>query len=170
MNSQILKIGLIAVAISIVSSTQLEAQTKLKLTARYQIEKGTRNGWIVVSAEIPEGNHIYALTQKGTPPPTKIKIAASDDFSVTKKFKPNKKPKVIEKDPVFESRVEKHEGKVAFLATITIADGVDIEELFIDLKFHGQICSDTACIPLRNKPIPVEFGGYFVKTDKKKDK
>ena len=95
MNSQILKIGLIAVAISIVSSTQLEAQTKLKLTARYQIEKGTRNGWIVVSAEIPKGNHIYALTQKGTPPPTKIKIAESDDFSVTKKFKPNKKHKVI---------------------------------------------------------------------------
>ncbi len=170
MGNRILRIGMIAASICLLSTTKIEAQTKLKLSARYQIEEGTRQGWIVVSAEIPKGNHIYALTQKGTPPPTKIKIAESEEFSITEKFKSNKKPKVIEKDPIFQSRIEKHEGQVAFLAPITIANEADIEELMIDLKFHGQLCSDTGCIPYFNKPVLVEFGGYFVKTDKKKDK
>ena len=147
--------------------TEVTAQTEPKITGTYKIEKGTRHGWVIVSVEVPAGCHIYALTQKGSPPPTKLKIADSEDFVLLDKFTADKAPKVIEHDPVFEQRVEKHDaGKVNFMAPIRINDGVDLADLPIDLKFHGQVCSESGCKPLFNKPVETSFAGYYEAADK----
>ncbi len=142
---------------------------KIKLSATYQVEQGTNHGWLIVNAEIPEGSYIYALTQKGTPPPTKLKVAKSGQFSLVQGFQANKKPIVIENDPIFQSRVEKHKNRVRFLAPMRIVHGINVERLHIDLKFNGQLCSDFGCLPLIDKPVKVKFDGYYVGAPTKND-
>ncbi len=138
------------------------AQEVPKITGSYQIEKGTRQGWLIVTVDVPAGCHIYALTQKGSPPPTKLKLAESDAFEMLDQFAADKAPKVIEHDPVFDQRIEKYDsGRVKFLAPVRFADGIDVETVEFDLKFHGQVCSDSGCKPLFNKPVVTSFAGYY---------
>jgi len=171
MRFQTVAVGITAILIGLFCMTELSAQdAEIQLVGSYKIEKGQRHGWLILNADIPKGHHIYALTQKDVPPPTKIKVAKSADFSVAGSFRANKKPNVIEKDPVFETRIEKHSGKVMFVAPIRINEGVELEKLSVDMKFHGQLCSDEECLPLFNKPISVSFGGYYEKPEAKKVK
>ena len=81
-----------------------QTENRLKLVGTYQIEEGERHGWLIVNLEIPTGSHVYALTQEGNPPPTKIKLAESDSFELMRGFEANKVPDVKENDPVFGQR------------------------------------------------------------------
>jgi len=169
MRLRYLLVPLIAFAIGFLSTLSLFAQNGLKIEGTYQIEKGKRQGWLIVNLEIPEGHHVYALTQKGTPPPTTIKLEESDSFKVLKKFSSNKKPKVIEHDPIFDQRIEEYVGKVALMAPIRIADGADLENVKFDLKISGQLCSDTGCQLFKNKEVEIEFAGYYEKDPNDKE-
>lgn len=161
---------MVAIALGFATLNPVVAQDDFKIEGTYQIEKGQRHGWLILKVNIPEGFHIYALTQEGSPPPTKIKLAESDAFEVMQKFKANKEPKVVEHDPVFEQRVEKYVGKVALLAPIKIADGVELDDVTFDLKITGQLCSDTGCQMFRNKQVEIDFAGYYEKEKKEKGK
>jgi Disulphide bond corrector protein DsbC len=144
------------------SSERLLAQEIPAMSATYQIEKGTRRGWLIVTVEIPEDCHIYALTQTGSPPPTKIKLAESKQFTVLEVFRADKEPHVVENDPVFGQRVETYEaGTVKLIAPISVAEGVKLEEVTFDLKFHGQVCSGEGCKPIFNHPLTVSFNGFY---------
>jgi len=161
-------VGLLMAGFATADRAQAQ-DNEFKIEGTYQIEKGQRHGWLILNINIPEGFHIYALTQEGTPPPTKIKLAESDDFKLMKAFKANKKPKVIEHDPVFEQRMEEYEGKVALLAPLKISDGVDLEDVSFDLKISGQLCNDSGCQLFKNKKVEIEFAGYYEKEEKQKN-
>jgi hypothetical protein len=141
---------------------QLWAQELPKIEGSYQIERGTHKGWLIVRVDIPEGCHIYSLTQEGTPPPTRLTLAETKSVELLEKFRSDKKPHVVEHDPIFEQRVESHgAGKVSFLAPMRVAEGENLENLTLDLRFHGQVCSDAGCKPLFDHPVKVNFGGYY---------
>jgi hypothetical protein len=42
-----------------------------------------------------------------------------------------------------------------------VAEGENLENLTLDLRFHGQVCSDAGCKPLFDHPVKVTFGGYY---------
>ncbi len=133
----------------------------IKLTARYEIEKGTRTGRLVVECEIIDGSHIYSLQQASPPGPTKIKIAESKFFQSKGEFTANREPKVTEHDPVFETRLEEFMEKVAFTRPIEVTSEADLEKLKIELTVSGQVCSDNDCEMFRDKKVDVSFGGYY---------
>ncbi len=142
----------------------LQPQTKreFQLKGEFQLEQNTRVGYLVLSAEIPEGSYIYSLTQKDSPPPSTIEIASSESFRVTGKFQPDKEPKTIEHDPIFEARLEKHTQNVRFFIPLQIADNLDPTDLRIRMRFNGQVCSDEGtCRPISDKIVEAEFGGYY---------
>lgn len=161
-------IGLLACLSMSLIANEAFAQNDIKIEGTYQIEKDQRHGWLILNVKIPEGYHIYALTQVGNPPPTKIVLQKSEDFELMDKFKSDKKPKVIEKDPIFEQRIEKHDGKIAFLAPIKIANSADLKDVNFDLKISGQLCNDSGCRLFNNKKIDIEFAGFYDKKAKKK--
>ena len=161
-------VALFAVFLCFWATEPLMAQKDIKIQGTYQIEKDQRQGWLILNIQIPKGYHIYALTQVGNPPPTKIQLAKSQDFELLDKFKADKKPKVIENDPIFEQRIEKHEGKIALLAPIKVAKTADLKDVVFDLHITGQLCSDTGCRPFNNKKIEVEFAGFYDGKEKKK--
>ena len=134
----------------------------LQLTARYHIESGTNQGFVIVKFQMPEGNYIYSLTQPKPLRPSKLAIKANPKFQVGKKFQAEKKPKVVEKDPVFRSRVEKHSGTVQFYVPIQVDGSVDPSSVVPEIVFNGQVCSNQGfCKPYNNKVVRAKFAGYF---------
>ncbi len=141
----------------------LELETvPCKLTGRFHLQQGTNQGYLVLQCELPPGSYIHSLTQAEELNPTVIRIQPLDGCSVTGTFHPDRPPTVIERDPVFDQRLEKHLGKVQFFVPIQIAEGVDAAELKPRMIFDGQVCSDAGvCVPLNGKVVTASFAGYF---------
>ena len=135
-----------------------------EISSRIHLSKGTQTGYLVVEVKLPEGKHIYSMTQKGAIPPTTLKALPNSQIQLTGDFSPDKPATVIEKDPVFEQRVEKHTGKVQFFAPIKIDPAADLSKLTAQIQLDGQICSDQACVPIRAKMTTGKFAGYFDST------
>ncbi len=154
------------------SQIQVQAQTGLqkeavakqspwKLSSRIHLEKGTTKGYLVVQLDLAEGYHVYSMNPKGSPSPTILTVSQSNDLRLVSKFASDKAPIVIEKDPVFAQRIEKHKGQVQFFASIEVREGVDLQKLVQEIQFSGQVCSESACQPIRNKAATAKFSGYF---------
>jgi len=90
-----------------------------------------------------------------------LAVLPSNDLRVISKFASEKAPTVIEKDPVFERRIEKHSGQVKFFAPIEVRPGVDLNQLSQEVQFSGQVCSEGGCQPIRNFKANARFAGYF---------
>jgi len=132
-----------------------------KISSRIHLQKGTNEGYIVVQLDLNEGYHVYSLNPKGSPSPTKFAVLPSNDLKVTSKFMADKNPKVIEKDPVFQQRIEKHAGQIQFFAPIAVRPGIDLQKLKQEVQFSGQICSESSCQPIRAVSSTASFSGYF---------
>jgi len=157
------------VLLGIVCSFSLQAEvagqsdeSEPRLAARYHVETGTNRGYLIVKAEMPIGSYIYGIYQDADSPCSKIEIGQSNQFKVLGKFKADKKARVIAKDPVFESRLEKYYDVVQFYAPIELADQVDPSKIKPIVRFTGQVCSDEGyCIPIHGKTMAVKFMGFF---------
>ena len=158
----------VLIALQSIATAQNEKKS-VSFSAEFKLEEGKKSGVLIIKSEIAEKHYIYALTQKKIPPPTKIKIAESKSYSVDGEFKANKKPTVVEKDEIFNNRIEKHYGKVAFAAPVSISG--EAKSVEVPITIIGQVCSDENCTLLKEK-IVAKFGGYYkVKKEKaKKDK
>jgi hypothetical protein len=121
-----------------------------------------------VKLDIPESNHIYGLNQKSPLIPSKLVVEPNDKFRVKKSFKADTEPEVVENDPVFEIRVEKHSGSVQFYVPFTIDPAVRPETLHLEVKYSGQMCSDLGfCKMINNQKVVAKFAGYFEREAKK---
>ncbi len=147
--------------------TNSTSDEPIKLSAEFQLEKGKSTGKLILTAKIPEKHYVYSLTQKKGPPATKLKIAESKQFKLGA-FKPTKKPTVIENDELFNCRIEKHYGKIVFVAPITVASGVEPKNVEVSISVTGQVCSEENCTPFSNKKAVAKFSGYYEKPQTKK--
>jgi DsbC/DsbD-like thiol-disulfide interchange protein len=132
-----------------------------QLSSRIHLEKGTNKGYLVLQVDLQEGYHVYSINPEGSPLPSKIAMSPSADIRMVSKFESDKPPIVIEKDPVFQRRIEKHKGKVQFFASIEVRPGVDLKKLTSEVTFTGQICSKDACQLVRGKKVAASFAGHF---------
>jgi len=135
-----------------------------QISSRIHLSQGTQTGYLVVEVQLAEGKHIYSLTQGGAVPPTILKVLPTNQIQLTGDFSPDKPATVIEKDPDFQQRLEKHTGKVQFFAPINVAQTTDLAKLTAEIQFDGQVCSKDACVPIRAKKINSKFAGYFEST------
>ena len=141
---------------------------RFTLTARFHLVKGTHKGVLILKAQIPKGSYIYSVTQRGNPPPSKITVTESAHFKIDGKFTSDRHPKIIEKDPVFNVRLEKHLDLVQFFVPIELADNIDPQKVAPEIVFSGQVCSENGtCMPIRNRRVSAQFAGYFEQQAKK---
>lgn len=155
-------------AACLVMQTTVIAQNEKKpvsFSAEFKLAEGTKSGILIIKSKMAKKHYIYALTQKKVPPPTKIKIEASKSHKIEGKFKANKKPTVIEKDEIFNNRIEKHYGEVAFAAPFSVSGNP--KSIKVPITIIGQVCSDETCTLLREK-IVAKFGGYYKPAKNKK--
>ena len=145
-------------------STQFQStdSEEIKISARYHIQTGTDQGFLIVKLVIPDGNYIYSTTQTEPLIPSKFVVKASPQFSVGKKFKSDKQPKVIKQDPVLNARLEKHSGTVQFYAPIKVASGTNHKLAQPEVTFSGQVCSDQGfCVPINGMITKAKFAGFY---------
>ncbi len=139
-----------------------DGEPPVKLSARYHIESGSDRGFLIVRVDVPVGNHIYSLNQPEPLIPTRIAVKSTPRFKAEKTFKSDKKPLVIEKDPLFNTRLEKHAGTVQFYVPVKVDSQSDLKRLQPLVRFSGQMCSDQGyCVPITNLQVKAAFAGYF---------
>lgn len=140
-----------------------EDEEPIKFSAEYQIEEGSTRGVILLSVNIQEDHYIYSLSEiENGPPPSKIGVEQSAAFKLTDKFLPDSKPIVIEHDPVYECRIEKHKGKVVFWVPFELSDRSSSEQMTFEVNFEGAVCSKTgSCRLLRDRKFEAKFSGYY---------
>ena len=148
-----------------VGRTTVNHDAPYRLSGRFHLQRATNSGYLVLECELPKGSYIYSLTQKGAVKPTVIKISPSNAFATSGKFIPDRQPKIVEEDPVFQQRLEKHTGKVQFFIPMQLQSNANPETLQPELIFDGQVCSSKGvCMPIRNKMVKAKFAGYFERT------
>ena len=149
--------------------TTEDAEKAFRLSSRFHLKKGSAEGFLIVKFELPNNSYIYSLTQPEPFVKTTIKVTPSPHFSFTgkKSFAPDQKPKIIESDPDFGKRLEKHSGVVQFFIPIKLNEILAAKELTIQLEVDGQVCDETTCLPISGKKTTAKFAGFFEPTDKK---
>jgi len=124
--------------------------------------EGTTSGYLVVQVQLAAESYMYSLNQAGAINPTKIQVVPSDGFIVDGKFNPDRPAEIIENDPVFNQRVEKHKGKVQFFVPVKFASTEAASKTTPEVILNGQVCSTGGvCLPIRDKRVKAEFGGFF---------
>ncbi|MEM7456135.1 MAG: hypothetical protein AAF456_17450 [Planctomycetota bacterium] len=133
-----------------------------QLKGRFHLVNGTRSGFLILRAEIPEGSYIYSLSNAEGPGPSTVAVAPGTTFRTGERFDSDRHPIVIEHDEVLGCRLEKHYSLVQFYVPIEIAEGVDPATVRPEITFNGQICSaDSHCMLLRDQRVAADFAGYF---------
>ena len=147
---------------SVTAQFELQSENEVKVTARYHIESGKNNGFLIVKLDISPGSYIYSMTQGEPLQPSKLVVKSSKAFTVGKKFKCDKQPQVIEKDPVFQTRLEKHSGTVQFYVPIRLTSVTTPKSVRPEITFSGQVCSDQGyCVPISGITAKAKFAGFF---------
>jgi hypothetical protein len=89
-------VGLAAVFGSGWSIAQTETDDiKPAVSSRFHIERGTTTGFVIVKLVIPEGNHIYGLSQAEPLTASKFSLKESKKYRLTGKFKSDVPPQVV---------------------------------------------------------------------------
>ena len=133
-----------------------------KISARYHIENGTNEGYMIVKIELPKGSYIYGLGQKRPLIPSKLELKTDRHISKTKSFSPDQSPKITENDPIFKTRLEKHTGVIQFYAPITVANVEQFKTYTPTVIYSGQVCSDAGfCQSIRKREVSAKFEGFF---------
>ena len=130
--------------------------SELTLSGQLKIEKGSRDGILEVRAEIVPPWHVYAMDQEGGPGPAKIVVNSPDAIQLTGPFRADREPEVREVE-YFETPLREHYGEVIWSAPVRLTDGVNAEDVQLDVQFEGQICSDSAgCKPMFGEPERID--------------
>lgn len=133
-----------------------------QISSRIHLQKGANTGYLIVKIELPKGSYIYSMAQKPPLRPSKINVAKSDQFRLNGKFNPDRPAKVIEDDPIFHQRLEKHMDVIQFFAPVEILPGVKPDTLAAEMTFTGQVCNDQGfCWPIKADKTKARFAGYF---------
>lgn len=139
---------------------QLNISQPYLLSARFHLEQGTNQGYLVVKVDLATGHSIYSVAgndEAKSATTTKLLVSHSDAYQLLAGFSPDASPKQV--DDQWLGTVKKHFQTVQFFAPIDFHT-MDTESLQIDIQFEGMVCNETGCIPIR-KNIVGTFEGYF---------
>lgn len=147
-----------------------ENNLPFKMTSRFHLQKGTNQGYVVLKVELEKEHYLYSLTQVGDIRPTRITATPSKLIRLTAKFNPDRPATIIEKDPVFKQRIEKHKNVIQFFAPIEVASNTEVRQLTAELVVNGQVCKEAGfCIPIINQKVKSRFAGYFDRNAQKRE-
>jgi thiol:disulfide interchange protein len=142
---------------------------QLFLAARFEIEKGTRQGRLSVTATPAEGWHTYSMTQppKG-PMPSTLTVSKSKEYKVLGPFTADHAPDAHPSAEFFEDPakrqkpiiVEEHHDSVTWTAPIELAENADPEQLQISVQYSGQVCTKGTCVPV-DENLKAKFKKYY---------
>lgn len=146
---------------TIENDDQDQEQNEILVSGTFTSEANGLAGTLFITAQMSPNWHVGSLTQKKHPTgplPSEIDLDSSTDFELAGSFTANVAPEVRKGDPQLygDLPLEEHYGTVTWSAPIKFLNGIDPQQLTIQGKLRGQVCSDQKCIPI---------GGSFMNTD-----
>lgn len=134
---------------------------KLTVSARIAaINNQLNQKTLILQAKIPEGYHVYSITQKGGGPiPTKISVNPGVGFKVGPFFAQTK-PKVTPADDpnnYYEMPIEEHAGTVVWTATIETVGSGPTPGTSVSGTITYQLCNSETCLEPATVPFSVAF-------------
>ena len=132
-------------------------QEALQVNAGFKIKEGTLFGNLYVDVLVGEGYHTYSQNHGGSEISTRFEVPISNQFEVIGNFQPDREPHAFEKEG---KNYEEFEGAVTWTAPFKLTEGVDPNNLLINVKYRGQVCDANSCQPPENLSLDAAFGGY----------
>lgn len=130
-------------------------------SAKLTAEEGTNRGTISLTADIEQGFHIYSITQppKG-PQKSVIELVPHPQVKLSGRFTPDQEPKLHDTG-IFPVLAEEHTGKITWSAPVEFSEGVNPEELTLEISFQGQVCDDIkgSCQNIEPTKVAAKFSG-----------
>ena len=116
-------------------------------------------GKLLLEAVVPDGFHMYSITQKdGGPYAAKITLEASNQYAASGPFIAQTQPQV-QKVSYYDVPIEEHRGTVIWTAPIQFAAGVDPSTIEIKGQLSYQICDDVngTCLEPTEAPFTAKI-------------
>ena len=138
---------------------------KVEFKAQYELENGSKNGRISITATVADGWHVFSTTQApGGPKPTKLKVK-SDFVKLTGPFAADHAPEIGSADDVWPGLpLEEFHGKVTWTAPFELVAEIDPAKTDIEAEFDGQAC-EQSCIEVRES-FTAKFAGNYGSAEK----
>jgi len=138
---------------------------KVEFKAQYELENGSKNGRLTVTAVIADGWHVFSTTQApGGPKPSKLKVK-SDFVKLTGPFAADHPPEIGSADEVWPGLpLEEFHEKVTWTAPFELISDIDPSKTEIETEFDGQVCQES-CIEVR-ETFAAKFAGNYGSAEK----
>lgn len=122
--------------------------------AQFTPAEANRPALLFVTAQIPDGFHVYAVDQAvlpdngGGPMATAIDISANTAVKLLGPWQPIEPPHThTDKETWVGLELREHAEQVTWVAPIALAPGTDVNSLSIAVAAEGQACNPQTCIP-----------------------
>lgn len=131
----------------------------IRFRAEFKIQEGTREGLLSVRADLDPTWYTYSITQQeGGPQRTRL-LLKSEEVELLGDFVADRAPR-MEEYVFWDVPSEEHDEQVTWTAPVRIAEGVDLENLVMVVRFDGQVCQKNGtCIPLDNVLVEANYTG-----------
>ncbi len=142
-----------------------QAEGRFDVSARFQVQKGTHEGRLLVKGEIEPGWHVYSVTQKkGGPMASKLTLdplPGEAGYEITGPTTSKPAPHV--RHPAeFKVPVEEHEGEVTWTVPLKFGEKADVKTLEIKGFYSGQKCTDGgSCWPIDKLEFTAKYDGEY---------
>ncbi|MEZ6135417.1 MAG: thioredoxin family protein [Pirellulaceae bacterium] len=140
---------------------QLPGAQQVTFEASFELEKGTKNGRVHITAEIEDGWHVYSVTQPpGGPLVTEITVEA-DAVELTGPFAADAAPEIHEEDIYPGVPIEEHYGQVTWSAPFQLKKEIEPESTTLSVSARGQVCiTDGSCVQFSDT-VEAKFSDYY---------
>lgn len=122
--------------------------SNVQISAQFEIDKQVSTAYVVVTANIEEGWHIYSITQPaGGPLKTRLSVSSDSlaDPAAPISWVPSKEPhrRIETQIKAWHGlTIEEHEGTISWSALVPLKSGLKAEDIQIDVSASGQVCQD----------------------------
>ena len=140
-------------------------EAKVEFSAQYELENGSKNGRLTVTAKIADGWHVFSVTQPpGGPKPSKFKLK-SEFLKLTGPFAADHAPEIGSAEDVWPGLpLEEYHEKVVWTAPFELTSDIDSAKTEIEVEFDGQACMD-ACVEVKDS-FKAKFAGNYGSAEK----
>ena len=135
--------------VATVSASSLADEEPVSISASVhvaKIEGAELQAKLVITADIADGQHIYAQTQPEPFLATRISVEGNNAIRLAGDFRPVRSPIVINHESL-KVQLHEFEHQISWEAPIEISPGVDVESLIVNGEVFAQACDADSCFP-----------------------
>lgn len=142
-----------------------KTDSKVTFSAQYELETGSKNGRLTITATIEDGWHIFSVTQPaGGPKASKFKLNG-DSVKLTGPLTADHAPEIGSAEDIWPGLpLEEYHEKVVWTAPFEVTGEIDPAKTELEIAFDGQACMES-CVEVK-ETFTAKFAGNYGSAEK----